>query len=41
LAYNKEIFLNELCSQKAGLPEHCWQDPTVDLYVFTADEFGE
>lgn len=41
LGTNKEGFLKELCVQKAGLPENCWQDPQTDLYVFTADEFGE
>ena len=37
----KEEFLNELCSQKAGLPSDCWKDPATELYTFTAQEFGE
>ena len=41
LGNNKETFLNELCSQKAGLSKDCWQDPKTDIYVFTADEFSE
>ncbi len=39
--WNKEEFLDELCSQKAGLPRDCWKDPAVDLQVFTAEVFTE
>lgn len=39
--WSKEEFLSELCSQKAGLPRNCWQDPKVDLQVFTAEVFSE
>jgi len=39
--WNKEDFLSELCSQKAGLSRNCWKDPGVDLQVFTADVFSE
>ncbi len=39
--WNKETFLSELCSQKAGLPSDCWKDPKVNLYVFTAQVFSE
>ncbi len=39
--FDKTKFLNELCSQKAGLPDSCWQDPATDLYIFTAEEFSE
>ncbi|MFH0985157.1 MAG: AmmeMemoRadiSam system protein A, partial [Candidatus Omnitrophota bacterium] len=39
--WNKEEFLGELCSQKAGLPRDCWKDPAVNLQVFTADVFSE
>ena len=39
--WSKEEFLSELCSQKAGLPRNCWKDPSVDLYVFTAQVFPE
>ncbi len=39
--WNKEEFLGELCSQKAGLPRDCWKDPDVDLQVFTAEVFSE
>ena len=39
--WGKEEFLDELCSQKAGLPKGCWKDPAVNLQVFTADVFEE
>jgi len=38
---NKEEFLGELCSQKAGLPRDCWKDPKTELYTFTVDAFSE
>jgi hypothetical protein len=34
-------FLGELCSQKAGLPRDCYRDPSVSLFTFTAQVFGE
>ena len=40
-AWDKDMFLGELCSQKAGLPWDCWKDPATELYTFTAQEFGE
>ena len=39
--WEKEEFLNELCSQKAGLAPDCWKDPATELYTFTAQDFGE
>ncbi len=39
--WSKEKFLNELCHQKAGLPENCWQDPRVELYTFEAEVYSE
>ena len=39
--WTKERFLSELCSQKAGLPPDCWQQPGTQLSVFTAEVFGE
>ncbi|MEN6621803.1 MAG: AmmeMemoRadiSam system protein A, partial [Smithella sp.] len=39
--WTKECFLEQLCSQKAGLPKDSWKDPNVKLEVFTADVFGE
>lgn len=37
----KEDFLDELCSQKAGLPPDAWKDPSTELYVFTVFAFEE
>lgn len=34
-------FLGQLCSQKAGLPSDCYQDPSVNLFVFEAFVFPE
>ncbi|MDD5465457.1 MAG: AmmeMemoRadiSam system protein B [Candidatus Omnitrophica bacterium] len=39
--WNKEEFLNNLCSQKAGLPPGAWKDKNTELYVFTAEVFSE
>ena len=39
--WSKEEFLSQLCSQKAGLPTNCYQDPEVDLYTFEAQIFEE
>ena len=39
--WSKEEFLSELCSQKAGLPRDCWQDPATELYTFTSQDFSE
>lgn len=38
--WNKESFLGELCSQKAGLARDCWKDKATTLYTFTAQVFG-
>lgn len=38
---NKEAFLSELCSQKAGLNRQCWQNPKTTIEIFTTEEFGE
>ncbi|MFH1857838.1 MAG: AmmeMemoRadiSam system protein B [Candidatus Omnitrophota bacterium] len=39
--WDKETFLSELCLEKAGLRADCWKDPSVNLYVFTAQVFSE
>lgn len=39
--WNREEFLNELCTQKAGLPSGCWKDKSTEVYVFTAQVFSE
>ena len=39
--WDKDQFLSELCSQKAGLPSDCYKDPTTTIRIFTADVFSE
>ncbi len=38
---DKEVFLNALCTQKAGLEERSWLDPETELKVFTAEIISE
>lgn len=37
----KTEFLNELCLQKAGLPQSAWKDPLTELFVFTVFSFED
>ena len=39
--WDLDTFMNVLCQQKAGLPVDCWKDPKTEIYVFTAQVFGE
>lgn len=39
--WTKEVFLDQLCSQKAGLPPRAWQDPQTELSIFTVLSFEE
>lgn len=39
--WSKEEFLSCLCSQKAGLLPDAWKTGDADMYVFTAEVFGE
>lgn len=39
--WSKEEFLNNLCSQKAGLPSGAWKDKDTELYIFSAEVFSE
>ncbi len=39
--WNKEEFLTSLCGQKAGLSPDAWKDPATEMYVFSAEVFGE
>jgi len=39
--WSKEEFLGQLCTQKAGLPNDCYKDPLVSLFVFEAQVFAE
>ncbi|MFN3504796.1 MAG: AmmeMemoRadiSam system protein A [Caldimicrobium sp.] len=38
--WDKETFLKHTCL-KAGLPEDCYLDPEVEIYIFTAEIFRE
>ena len=39
--WSKEEFLSYCCAHKAGLAEDAWRDPDTEVYLFTADVFGE
>jgi len=39
--WTREQFLDELCSQKAGLPADAWKNKDCELYTFSAQVFGE
>ena len=39
--WSKEEFLTSLCGSKAGMAPDAWKDPETELYVFTAEVFGE
>jgi len=39
--WDREKFLTSLCGQKAGLASDAWKDPATELYVFSAEIFGE
>jgi len=39
--WSKEEFLNSLCEHKAGMNRDCWKDGSTEVYIFTAQTFGE
>ncbi len=39
--WDLDTFMSVLCTQKAGLPADCWKDKDTEIYVFTAQVFGE
>lgn len=39
--WDLDTFMSVLCQQKAGLSADCWKDPETEIYVFTAQVFGE
>jgi len=39
--WNKEEFLTSLCAHKAGMAADAWKDPKTEMYIFTAEVFGE
>jgi AmmeMemoRadiSam system protein A len=38
--WTTEEFLNYCCTHKAGLREFAWEEPEVEVYLFTAEVFG-
>ena len=39
--WDLDTFMSVLCTQKAGLPADCWKDRDTEIYVFTAQVFGD
>jgi len=39
--WSKEQFMDSLCGQKAGIPSDAWKTGACELYIFTAEVFGE
>ena len=39
--WTREEFMNSLCGEKAGMPADSWKKRECDIYVFTAEVFGE
>ena len=39
--WTKEEFLSQCCAGKAGLPAGAWKDKDTEVYLFTAEIFGE
>ena len=39
--WTREEFLTNLCAHKAGLLPDAWRHGDVDIYIFTAEVFGE
>ena len=39
--WDLEEFMGNLCEHKAGLPRDAWKSKDVELYIFTAEVFGE
>ncbi|MGB9598768.1 MAG: TIGR00296 family protein, partial [Minisyncoccales bacterium] len=39
--WSREEFLENLCLQKLGLPANCYKDKDAEIYIFTAQIFGE
>ncbi|MHC4455908.1 MAG: AmmeMemoRadiSam system protein A [Planctomycetota bacterium] len=39
--WSKEEFLSYCCAHKAGLPADAWKDEETEVYLFTAEVFGE
>jgi AmmeMemoRadiSam system protein A len=38
--WSREQLLSRLCTEKLGVPENSWKDPTAELRTFSADVIG-
>lgn len=39
--WSREEFLSHCCAHKAGLSPDAWKEPETEVYLFTAEVFGE
>tara|TARA_B100000315_G_C14433561_1_gene521294 strand:+ start:247 stop:798 length:552 start_codon:yes stop_codon:yes gene_type:complete len=39
--WSKDEFMNSLCAHKAGIAPDAWKRGECDIYIFTAEVFGE
>ncbi len=39
--WSKEEFMNSLCAHKAGIAEDAWKKGKCEIYIFSAEVFGE
>jgi len=39
--WDREQFMNSLCSQKAGIAQDAWKTGECEIYIYTAEVFGE
>jgi AmmeMemoRadiSam system protein A len=39
--WSLDEFMNNLCVEKAGLPENAWKDKNIDIYIFTVEIMSE
>ncbi|MFH1309914.1 MAG: AmmeMemoRadiSam system protein B [Candidatus Omnitrophota bacterium] len=39
--WDRETFMNSLCTNKAGLSQDAWKTGECEIYIFTAEVFGE
>ena len=39
--WTRDEFMDSLCAQKAGLPRDSWKKGECDIYIFSAEVFGE
>ena len=39
--WDRDQFMDSLCAHKAGIPADAWRTGECDIYIFTAEVFGE